>query len=407
MQPKLLTFLGLGKYEPVTYHWGEHECTTDLFPEALARWLQPAEILVLLTAEAKAHTHWQHFRQRLRERSLVEPQPIDIPSGKSERELWTIFTTLTGHVDERHPFVFDVTHAFRSLPIVALLATAYLRVAHTVQLQHLLYGAFEARVDGRAPVFDLTPFLGLLDWVTASDQFLRTGNAEALAKLLPPGSSTGPLAVCVTGIAQGLHLLRPMDVMREAAALPGHITAAVPDISTKVPPFASLIEHVKANYGAFGLPNPTDYATNAKASLLRQLRMTKWYADKGQFAHALSMAREWLPSLLCWNYGADPMDTAERADMELLLSGGVEKDRATGDVIRRSPRLPQWEAIDKSKRNRLTNLWGGELKLAHLRNDVLHSGFRKNPRTAQAIANDTRRVIEELKAIAVDWKLEE
>jgi CRISPR-associated DxTHG motif protein len=402
---KLLTFLDTGNYQSVTYHWGEgRECTTCFFPEALATWLQPAEILVLLTAEAKTHQHWTDLQQRLRDRNLVQPQPIDIPSGKSEKELWEIFATLTGCVDSRLPVVFDVTHAFRSLPIVALLATAYLRVAHTVNLQGLLYGAFEAKVDGRAPVFDLTPFVALLDWVTATDQFLRTGSAEALAALLPSNDpATGPLAATVSGITQGLHLLRPMDVMREAATLPNRIAAAVPTVSQIVPPFASLIQRVNADYGAFGLSNPTDYAANAKSSLIRQLQMVEWYYKKGQYVHALSMAREWLPSLLCCHFGLDPMVEANRQEMEFLLArGGRVEDSATG-AIKESPYRAGWKALAGQKR--LSRLWGDPWNLAKLRNDVLHSGFRKDPRTAQAIAEDTRKVIDELKALAAEWGL--
>lgn len=405
MSLKLLTFLGLGNYQEVTYCWNQQEYRTRLFPEALAAWLKPDEILVLLTPEAKASQHWKDLQLRLNELQLASPQPIDIPSGKSEKELWEIFSILTRCLDGQRPVVFDVTHAFRSLPILALLAIAYLRVAHMVRLQRLLYGAFEARVNDRAPVFDLTPFVGLLDWVTATDQFLRTGNAEALTGLLPEGEQvTKELSENVYAIAQALHFLRPMDVMRESALLPDRIAAAAPSISATVPPFSSLTQKVHDGYGGFGLNNAVDFIHNGKAALMCQLRMIEWYADKDQIVHALSLAREWLPSLLCHFFHVDPFDKANREDMELLLGGGKMKDN-DGNTIRESSRLSDWPNVPCGKK--LRGLWGGGKDLANLRNDVLHAGFRKKPKTAREIARVAAEIITELRAIASEWKLEE
>ncbi|WP_172190732.1 hypothetical protein [Microcoleus asticus] len=55
----------------------------------------------------------------------------------------------------------------------------------------------------------------------------------------------------------------------------------------------------------------------------------------------------------------------------------------------------------------MTNLWGGQSNLAKLRNDVLHAGFRKNPKSAEKILNETDEIIEELNAISREWKLTE
>ncbi|MCS6859773.1 MAG: TIGR02221 family CRISPR-associated protein, partial [Abditibacteriales bacterium] len=185
---KLLTFLGVGKYTSVRYVWGDKEWETDLFPEALTRWLNPSQVLVLLTEEARQHTHWANLQERLS--SQVTLTPVDIPSGRSETELWDIFARLTECLNEGDKVVFDVTHAFRSIPILCLLAVAYLRVAKSVNLQAILYGAYEAKdKNNRAPVFDLTPFLSLLDWVTATDKFVKTGDARELANLLKAAHS--------------------------------------------------------------------------------------------------------------------------------------------------------------------------------------------------------------------------
>jgi hypothetical protein len=192
-----------------------------------------------------------------------------------------------------------------------------------------------------------------------------------------------------------------MDVMHQAAALPSHIAAVVGDISKSVPPFTALIQRVQTDYGAFGLADPANFRLNAKASLARQLRMVEWYYNKGQYVHALSMAREWLPSLLCFHFELDPMDENHRKDMEALLQrGGRELDPATG-TVRESPYRAGWK--DLAGQKRLARLWNEPGNLANLRNDVLHSGFRKKPRSAEGIAQITGDVVRELREIAVEW----
>jgi hypothetical protein len=165
-----------------------------------------------------------------------------------------------------------------------------------------------------------------------------------------------------------------------------------------------LLKRVEADYGKFGLPTPKDYINNPQASLLRQLKIVKWSEEKGQTVQALSLAREWLPSLLGYHFNLDPFNKENREGMELLLRGGKDKDK-DGNTLRESSYLEQWSNIDKKKRKQLNNLWGGELNLANLRNDVLHAGFRKNPKEAETILKQTQKVIEELDKLPGEWNL--
>lgn len=335
----------------------------------------------------------------------VKLNPQDIPSGQNEGELWKIFETLTTLLSTGDEIILDITHAFRSIPILALLAVTFLRTAQAVQIKHLLYGAHEAREKGtnRAPVFDLTPFLSLLAWVPATDQFVRTGNGQALADLVPEGPQPlQELGASIKAISEGLHLLRPMRVMDEAAQLSHRIAAAAPTIGQTVPPLAPLLGRIQDAYGGFALATPTDH-DHVKASLQQQLNMVEWYYAKGQIVHAICLAREWLPSLLCYHFRLDPMEHANRDDMELLLLGGITKDRSSGNIVRESPYLPAWPDVPAGKR--LQSLWTGGLNLTHLRNDLLHAGFRKNPKDVSTVVEETKKVISELRAIAAEWEL--
>lgn len=412
---KAISFLGFNNYQDTTYlnPMGFGNYKTPFFQEALVEFYKPETLYVLLTKTVETvaptgatETNWEALRKRLE--AKVDLQPVyNVPEAHSTADIWQLFEMLTNCLQEGDRVIFDITHSFRSLPVLALIAISYLRVVRNVKIEGLIYGAFEAtnKETNETPTFDLLPMVSLLEWTTATDQFIKTGNGQALATLLHSSNpSTENLAKSIDGIAQGLQLLRPMDVMREAAMLPNHIAEAAPVISQSVPPFVSLLERVEKDYGKFCLANPKDYTTNAKASLIRQLEMVKWYAAKGQTVQALSLAREWLPSLLCYRFQLDPLDKANRDEMELLLSGGKIKDKE-GNTIRESLYLEQWSNTPKKQKKQLNNLWGGDFNLANLRNDVLHSGFRKNPKKAEDILEQTRKIIEELKAVAAEWKL--
>lgn len=403
---KLLTFLGPSDYKVVTYNYQGKSFNTELFAQALADWFKPVKTFVFLTAKAKEHENWKKLQGRIKSEIIG----VDIPDGKSEADIWQIFSKMTETLEENDEVIFDITHGFRSIPVLALLATSFLRTAKNVTLKDILYGANEAKVKevetdkDIVPVFNLTPFVKLLDWITATNQFIRDGESNELAELLKAYSDEEiqPLAEGIEKISEGLRLLRPLDVLKRAAQLPRLFADANPIISQKIPPFDLLSRNVEQSYSIFGLSSP-DPHRDAKVILVRQLRIIEFHLSRGQIVQCLSLAREWVPSLLCQYFDLDPMVKSNRDDMELLLLGGRRKDQA-GKIVAESPRLFQWSTVPEGKR--LKTLWNNPpLNLTNLRNDVLHSGFRKGPKDILEIKMLTEKIVAELREIAALWNL--
>jgi hypothetical protein len=64
--------------------------------------------------------------------------------------------------------------------------------------------------------------------------------------------------------------------------------------------------------------------------------------------------------------------------------------------------VSEWQK--DNRRKVVANLWQGvDFKLANLRNDVLHSGFRKNPGKAEDIIKQSKRIADQINAIADLW----
>jgi CRISPR-associated DxTHG motif protein len=392
---KAISFLGTAPYKPTIYCYGAQEKETAYFAETLPYFFPDLEkVLVLLTPTAQQHNNWAEVQARLG----VLVQPVPIPEGRTEAELWDIFNALTEAVGEGDTVIFDITHSFRSLPFLTFLAAAYLRAARQVAVHKIIYGAFDAKdAANRSPVFDLTPFVALLDWITATNQFLYTGNAGYLASQLQKQEqrSLDELATTVNEIALGLQLLRPTQVSEAACRLPEHL-ATVKQVLP--PPFALLSDSLVSGYGQFGTNPDQDPHTK----LAKQLAIINWYHQTSQIVHTLSLSREWLVSLLCVHFAVDVQDKNEREEMEILLAGGKFKDPETGQTSRVSKYLNHWNTVIEGKR--LRKLWSNPpYQLANLRNDVLHSGFRKNPKPAQDIIDLTHEIVQELNEIAAQW----
>ncbi|MCC5653618.1 TIGR02221 family CRISPR-associated protein [Nostoc sp. XA013] len=403
---QIITFLGLYPRE-TTYSFEGQTYKGEVFAEALRQFCNYDYMLVCVTREAKDKAFPVLAK-------LNDPRikAVEIPNGETTEQMWETFKIITDQVHENDSVIFDITHGLRSLPFLVFLFAAYLKAAKNVTIDAIYYGALELgnlKNGLPAPVINLSEFVGMLDWITATDQFIKTGNGQFLANLLLNGNTTSQeLASGVNGISQGLQLLRPMDVLEKSALLPKLIANAAPTVSQSELPFITLLDRVEKDYGKFGLRNPTDYINNPQASLLRQLKIVEWYAEKGQIVQALSMAREWLPSLLCYHFSIDPqVERPNRNEMELLLNGGTAPRDAQGNKYT-SLYLERYIAtVSPEKITQLSNLWSNTYRLANLRNDVLHAGFRRNPQNADYIIEQTKQIIEELKNIANDWNLKD
>lgn len=165
---KIVSFLGFSEYQEVTYlhpNYQENQIkvTTRFYQEALVEFYRPKTLYVLLTPTAEER-NWQELAARLEDK--VELQPIrNIPENNTPKDIWAIFDRVTDCLHSGDEVIFDITHSFRSIPIVALLAASYLRVVRQVNIKGLLYGAFEARnkATNETPSFDLFPIVSLLD----------------------------------------------------------------------------------------------------------------------------------------------------------------------------------------------------------------------------------------------------
>lgn len=121
-------------------------------------------------------------------------ESVKIDEGFSETEIWNIFDKVYSKLQEGDEIYFDVTHAFRSIPLFSVVLFNYSRfMKHTV-LKKVMYGAFEKlgpaylvkqmSVEERiAPVIDLSSMIQLQDLTQIASNLLEYGKIGLIANV--------------------------------------------------------------------------------------------------------------------------------------------------------------------------------------------------------------------------------
>ena len=352
---KAFTFLGKGPLYKSTYVFDGEECETQFFAEAIVKFFSPDSLYFFATESAeKEPVSNDNKCERLKflmellgkETEIV---PIQIEEGADEEELWKIFDTVVGEIKDNDKVLFDITHGFRSLPFLTFLALAYVRnVRNGVEIERVIYGAFDAvdRDNPRKPVFDLTPFVSLLDWLGAVTMFQRTGDARPIAGLVP-----GDIASALTDLSNALLTNRTLEA--QSAAM--NFNRFISDDSQR-PPFQMLVDQLRKSYWKMAVDKPSE---KPKDSLKAQYEQIKWYMKNQHYLQAITLMREWLISFECFFYEGHWLQRDTREDAQKGLNEPYK------DI--------QEEVID---------LWKG----CKIRGDLAHCGMRPRVDTAtQAI----------------------
>ncbi len=217
----LISFLGKGQADPQTgYRTATYRFDAGFsrrvafFGMALTEYLKPDRLILVGTAGSM----WDVFFERegegaddeamLQLMAAVEAGQVDdalldlprrelaqqlgmpvncllIPYARDPGEQAEVLQRLAGVVQRDESLFLDVTHGFRHLPMLALVAARYLARVVGVKVEEVYYGALEMTPpDGETPVLRLAGLLAMLDWVDALATYDKDGDYGVFAPLL-------------------------------------------------------------------------------------------------------------------------------------------------------------------------------------------------------------------------------
>lgn len=402
---KLLTFLGTTPYEEVYY---TYRSITPRFParfvqisllELFYDKLKNGQIILFLTEEAE-NKNWLNknqnsnanflkgMRDSLEEFQInfnidLEVKRVRIPEGKSEEELWTIFEKMNEVIDENDRIILDITHSFRSLPLLTLIVLNYAKFLKNVRIERVLYGAMEALGSPpevknmplekrKVPIFDLTHFTVLFDWTIAIERFLETGNAEMIKDI--GMSELKPLLANTKGRKGGelRYLIESLDRFSRnvSTCRVPELKGNVMDISEKIPLVKKDLELLKPFKPIFGRIKE-EFSMNAADYVTLGLEISEWCLKKNLIQQGFTILRETIVNYVIINF---------------LDKNGL-KDRKTREKAENM--LRDDEILPKEIRN----LW---YELIEYRNDINHAGWNYNTHKADKFKKKLRDFIQRL-----------
>lgn len=225
----LLTFLGRvpkterGSYRRTRYDFGDGRVGEELafFGWALQRRLRLERMVILGTRGSM----WDHLfegdlalgsaeeasREALIaavENSNVQQEQLDplqdvlsrtvgcsvrlviIPYCRTEAEQIEVLRCMATEIQHGETVHIDVTHGFRHLPMLALLAGLYLQIERSAQVGGIWYGAYDPDT-GQAPVYELSGLLRIAQGLQALAAFDWSGDYRVFADLLDRSGATG------------------------------------------------------------------------------------------------------------------------------------------------------------------------------------------------------------------------
>lgn len=329
---KIITFLGKNP-KKTGYIFKDKVYHGSVFAEALYQFVDFDKMLVFVTREAK-ESSWSAL-EALHDPRIVE---VSIEIGSNTAQLWSLLDSISAQVEHRDTVIFDITHGLRSIPFLVFLFAAYLKAVRQVEIEAIYYGAFELQEanQGYAPVIDLSVFTTMLDWITATDQFIQTGDGRWLAGLLNvqqlPDGSAAVAAANLTSVSQAALLCQPFTMMEKAITLETSLKNAEAVISSQVLPFHLLFDRIIKLFESMQLRQKDDFHM-----LQAQYQIIKWFHSSHQIIQAVTLLREWLIDMVSVHCGqALDFQTTKRIEIELgftgvLMLGREQTCRETGE----------------------------------------------------------------------------
>lgn len=124
-----------------------------------------------------------------------------IPEGFSEDEIWNIFDIVYKQLEENDEIYFDVTHAFRSIPMFSTVLFNYAHFMKNTHVKSVLYGAFEKLgpaykvkemdLEKRvAPVIDLSNMIKLQEYSEMASSLITFGRVNRISDVLKDGNDS-------------------------------------------------------------------------------------------------------------------------------------------------------------------------------------------------------------------------
>ena len=310
-----ISFLGSNNYLETYYSLEDEKSKRpvrfiqeDLVKRLCNEWTKDDRILIFCTDDSKTK-NWlndghgdeklEGLEYRLKSLKLpIQIEMTEISEGFSEEEIWSIFNSVYGKLQEEDEIYFDVTHSFRSIPLFSTILFNYAHYLKRTNLVGVYYGAFEklgpAYMVRHIPVEEriapITSIVRLPELTAAANNLHQYGKMSTLSDLISVVEGKGKVKQDVSCIKNKMKEFDlaistcKLDVIKEGkliCALQERVKA-LKDTPALSHAHRELIAKVENEINVF---KPIDTYENVEAAI-------DWARKYGMIQQAYTLAEE-------------------------------------------------------------------------------------------------------------------
>jgi CRISPR-associated Csx2 family protein len=347
----LISFLGKGKeaggaYRTAAYRFPDQIRTAPFFGLALSGYLQPDRLILAGTAGSMWDVFFEgestqnnddllslidavaasvvdasmleNHTRRLTEKLGYPVHALLIDDARDEKRQVDLLQRLAEQLTENERITLDITHAYRHLPLIALVAARFLARVRKVKVDDIYYGALEMtdRETKETPVIQLKGLLDMLDWVDALASYDKNGDYTAFADLYTRANKPD-----IAGHLRQAAFFEQSNQTGQARRPLGHVRASL-DAAVDSPMLALFQPELKERLA---------WATE-EFYAKRQEKLARRHLKNGDYLRAAIQALESVISRRVQaQHGSDPMNyecrDAAKRKLENEIQARMRTDR--------------------------------------------------------------------------------
>jgi CRISPR-associated DxTHG motif protein len=373
MRKVYLSFLGLGQYiaEHKKYSYRKTVYVLNERLSSPTRFVQAAEqellgrdrfdVLYIAATQASAETHFEALNKKLSScRGTVELLLLEEDMSQSGQ--WASFEKIFAVIQNGDELCVDLTHGYRSIPVIFSAAINFLQKTKRIQLSHVFYGAYEKDKE-QAPLVDMKSFFDINIWADAvtrlTDDADAGGIAEASASTNRHQFAELTNAEFAANCSNTTKRIKNVDVNNVAGSAHNLLQQIDNMKKDSSPGAVFLLDLIKEKFAPLtnpytGNPDKTGYTLEYFEI---QLNLAHLLIEHGLFMQAFTVMREWLSSLVMLYFEFQGKMNAGKRRKRCERYGGVffnmlqfkeKKWRFQGKEDQRDRILPFYNALKKN-----------------------------------------------------------
>lgn len=416
-----LSFLGTNAYKQCKYvskEKGESKVVTfvqEAVMDLYCNSFTATDVAYIFLTKDAEKINWPGLLEATKNK-LFKTKPIsNISEGYSEADIWDIFERVFSILENDDEVILDVTHGFRSLPMLGIVLLNYAKSLKNITVKAILYGAFESlgpahtiqdRIPNpenrKAPLLNLAAFSAIQSWTFGAESFILTGNTKVITQLSlenikPILISTKGADEIASGIRRLMKLLSKIETtistnrgktinesnyVDQAKAEINNLTKEGDEIFAPIKPILGKILNKLNHFGKI---------PNWEAAV-------QWCIDHGLVQQGITQLQEGIISFICEQHQLEESNLLHR---ELVTQSLNIFDKEISESQWHKPALENKEIVHKIIGSGFVREHKNNYScLSTYRNDINHGGYNVSslnegamfkPRLAE-IFNEFRRI---------------